>query len=98
MRWHDDMRGEAAMNVIARHFLVRADRPLAAPARIAVAARDDRGNNNCMVGVIESIRAGIDDMTADLVPERERQFMLGAHTIVIIAKIGVADAAASDFD
>ena len=92
------MRREAALNIVARHFLVRADRPLAAAASIAVAARDDRRNNNCVVSVIESVRAGIDNMTADLVPERERQFVLGAYTIVIIAEIGVADAAASDFD
>jgi hypothetical protein len=50
-----------------------------------------------VVGVIESIRAGIDDMTADLVPERERQFMLGAHTIVIITR-SVWQTAAGDFD
>ena len=97
-RRHDDMRGEAAMNIVARHLLVRADRRLAAQAGIALAARDDRRNNNRPVGVPKSIRAGVDDMATDLMPERERQFMLGAHAIVIIAKIGMADPAAGDFD
>ena len=92
------MRREAALNVVARHFLVRADRALAAAASIAVAARDDRRNNNRVISIVESICAGIDNMTADLVPERKRQCMLGAYTIIILAKVRVADAAASDFD
>ena len=31
-------------------------------------------------------------------PKRQRQFMLGTHTIVIVAKIGMADPASGDFD
>ena len=98
VRRHDDVRGKAALNIVARHLLVRADRRLAALAGVAVAARDHRRNNNRAVGEPERIRAGVDDVAADLVPERQRQFVLGAHAVVIIAKIGVADAAAGDFD
>ena len=97
-RRHDDVRGEAALNIVARHLLVRADRRLAALAGVAVAARDHRRNDHRAVGVPERIRAGVDDVAADLVPERQRQFVLGAHAVVIIAEIGVADAAAGDFD
>ena len=97
-RRHGDMGGEAAMNIVARHLLVRADRRLAAEASIASAARDHRRNNDRPVGVPKSIRAGVDDMAADLMPERQRQLMLGAHTVIVVAKVGMADPAAGDFD
>ena len=97
-RWHDDVGGEAALNVVARHLLVRADRRLAALAGVALAARDHCGNDDRAVGEPECIGAGIDDVAADLMPERQRQFVLGAHAVVIVAKIGVADATAGDFD
>ena len=42
--------------------------------------------------------AGCDDPAGDLVPERERQRMVGAHTVVVVAEVGVADAATGDRD
>ena len=97
-RRNDNMGGKAAMDVIAGHLLVRADGRLAAPACVAMTARDHRRHDDRPVDPPHSVRPGIDDMAADLMPERQRQLMLGAHAIVVVAKIGVADAAACDFD
>ena len=97
-RRDDDVGGEAAVNVVARHFLVRADGRLAAQAGVAAAARDDGGDDHRAVGVPKHVRAGFDDVTADFVAEAERQLVLGAHAVVVVAEVGVADAAAGDFD
>ena len=98
VRGHDDMGGEAAVDVVARHFLVRADRCLAAQASVAVAARDDCRDDDGSVRIPKFVRAGFDDVATDLMPERQRQFMLGAHAVVVVAKIGMADPAPGDFD
>src|SRR3974390_2478622 len=92
------MRGEAAVNIIAWHFLVRTNCSLATSADIAVAARNNRRNNNCPVGVVEGVGTSIDDTTANLVPKRQRQLMFGANAIVIIAEIGVTHPTASNFN
>ena len=97
-RRHDDVRGKAALNIVARHLLVRADRRLASLAGVALTARDHRRNDNRAVGEPERIRASVDDMAANFMAKRQRQFMLGADAVVIIAKIGVANPAAGDFD
>src|SRR5512139_2186370 len=97
-RRHGNMSGEAAMNIVARHLLVWADCRLAAEAGIASTAWDYRRNNNRTVGVPDFIFAGLDDVATDLMTERQRQFMLGTHTIVVVAKISVADPASGDFD
>ena len=86
------------MNIVAGHFLVGADGRLAALAGIALAARNHRRNDDRAIGAPQSIRAGVDDVAADLVSERQRQLVLGADAVVIIAEIGVADPAAGDFD
>ena len=44
------------------------------------------------------ITAAIDHTSADLVTKRERQIVLGADTVIVIAEVGVADAAAGDLD
>ena len=41
---------------------------------------------------------GRDDAPADLVAERERQWTVGPHAVVVVAEIGVAHAAAGDRD
>ena len=97
-RRHDDVRGKAALNIVARHLLVRADGRLAALAGVALTARDYRRNDNRAVGEPERIGAGIDDVAANLMAERQRQFVLGADAVVIVAEIGMADPAAGDFD
>src|SRR6185369_9553694 len=95
-RRHDDVGGEAAVNIVARHLLMRADGGLAAQAGVAAAAGDNRRHNHRAVGVPEFVGAGLDDMAADLVAEAERQLVLGAHAVVVVAEVGVADAATSD--
>ena len=42
--------------------------------------------------------AGRDDAAADLVAERQRQRVVGPHAVVVVAEVGVADAAAGDGD
>jgi hypothetical protein len=44
------------------------------------------------------VRPGIDDVSADLMPERQRQIVLGTHPVVEIAEIGMTDAASCDLD
>jgi len=97
-RRHSDMCREAAMNIVAGHFLVWADRRLTAEAGITSTARDHRRNNNRMVDVPKFIFAGVDDVATDLMPERQRQFMFGTHTIVIVAEVSVANSTPGDFD
>ncbi len=95
---HDDVRREAALDVVARHLLLAADRREAALAQIALAARQHGGNDHGLAHPAFGAGAGRDHVAADLVAERERQRMVGAHAVVEVAEIGVADAAAGDGD
>ena len=70
----------------------------APPASVAFAAGQNGGNDH---GAAEpGLRAGArgDDAAGDFVAERQRQRMVGAHAVVEIAEIGVADAASGDCD
>ena len=62
-----------------------------------MAARDDRRDDHGAIGVRTHIRAGANDAAANLMPKRQRQRVLGAHTIVIVTQIGVADPTTGDF-
>src|SRR6516225_5065630 len=92
------MRGKTTMDIVARHFLVGTDRSFAAPTRIAMPARDHGRHDDRTVDPPHGVGAGINDVAADLVSERQWQLMVGAHAIVIVAEIGMADAAARDLN
>ncbi len=95
---HDDMGGEPALDVIAGHLLAAADRGAAALARAALAAGNDRRNDDLPADPRGCAVAGRHHRAADLVPERERQRLVGAHAVVEVAEVGVADAAAGHRD
>ena len=81
-----------------RHLLMGADGRLAAPAGVALAARYHRGHDHRPVDPPQCIRAGVDDVAADLVAQRERKLVLGAHTVIVVAEVGMADPAAGNLD
>ena len=95
---HDDVRGEAAVDVVARHLLRAADRRKTALAEVAFAARQHGRDDHRLADPALGAGAGRDDAAADLVAERERQRMVGPHAVVVVAEVGVADAAAGDRD
>jgi hypothetical protein len=86
------------LNVVAGHFLVAADGAAAALAQVAFAAGNDGGHDYRLAEPTLGAAAGGDDAAADLVAERKRQNVIGAHAVVKIAEVGVADAAAGDLD
>src|SRR5215472_17678454 len=97
-RRHDNMSRKAAVNIVARHFLVRTNCGLAAAASIALAAGYDRGHDDRATDPLFYVCAAIDHTPADLVTKRERQIVLGADAVVVIAEVGMADAAAGNLD
>src|SRR5579863_563622 len=92
------MRRESAMDIVARHFLIGANGRFAAATGVAGTAGNHGGDDDGAVLPPDSIRSGIDDMTADLVSEGQRQFMFGADPVVVVTEIGVANAASGNFD
>jgi hypothetical protein len=88
--------GEAALDVISRHLLLRADRAQATPAQIAFTARQHGRHDDRLVEPVLRAGAGGRDGAADLVAECERQGVFGAHAIVEVAQVGVANTAAGD--
>ena len=95
---HHDVRGEAALDVVARHLLGAADRGQAAPAQVTFAARQHGRHDHRLAEPALGTGAGGDHMAADLVPQRQRQRRIGAHAVVVVAQVGVTDAAAGDPD
>jgi len=87
---------EAALDIVARHLLAAADDAQAALAQIALAAGQHRRHDHRDAHPVLGTGAGSDDAAADLVAERERQRLVGAHAVVVVAEIGVADAATGD--
>ncbi|MCZ7565415.1 MAG: hypothetical protein M5U08_17860 [Burkholderiales bacterium] len=95
---HDDVGCESTVDVVAGHLLVAADVRAAALAGPALAAGNHRRDEDGLPDPALGAGAGRTHPPAHLVPERERQCMVGAHAVVIVAEISVADAAAGDFD
>ncbi len=79
-------------------FCAAADGRAAALAQIAFAAGEHGRHDHRLAEPALGARAGGDDAAADLVAERQRQRMVGAHAVVEVAEVGVADAAAGDRD
>ena len=52
----------------------------------------------CEALPIHASAYGHDDMAADFVTKAKRQRVIGAHAVIVIAEVGVADAASGDFD
>ena len=95
---HHDVGREAAVNVVAGHLLLAADRGKTAAAEIAFATRQHRRHDDGLAEPLRRVRSGGDDAAADLVAERQRRREIGAHAVVEVAEVGVADAAAGDLD
>src|SRR5262245_49231200 len=92
------MGGEATVDVVARHLLVRTNGRLGAATRIAAAARDHRRDDDRSVGPINRVAAGLHYAAADFMAERQGQRVVGANAIVVVAEIRMTDAAAGDLD
>ena len=95
-RRHYDVRGEAALDVVAGEDLVRADRAVTVQAGGALAARDDRRHDDVAPQPLCGAIAGRDHGAADLVAEGQRVRVPGWHPVVVEAEVGVTDAAAGD--
>ena len=93
-RRHHDVAGKAALDVVAGHLLLRADGGQTAPAQIAFAAGQHRRHDHRLVGPGLGTGATGHHPAADLVAQRQRQRVLGAHAVVVVAQVGVAHAAA----
>ena len=85
------------MQVVAGEDLVRADRPSSVPARGTVAAGDDCRDDNVSPHPLLGTVTGRDHRTRDLVAEHQGEWVPGRHSVVEVAQIRVADAAARDF-
>ena len=92
------MARESALDVVARHFLAAADGRSAALAQVALPAGYDGGDDHRLAAPALGAAAGRDYAAADLVAQREGQGVIGAHAVVEITQIGVADTAAHDLD
>ena len=68
----------------------------AAPAQVAFAAGQHGRHDHRLAEPALGTGAGGDYMAADLVAQRQRQRRIGAHAVVVVAQVGVADAAAGD--
>ena len=98
LRRNDDVGGEAAVDIVARHLLRAADGAVAGEAEVAFAAGDDRRNQHRLADPLAGPLARRDHAAADLVSQRERSGVVEADAAVIETKVGVADAAAGDLD
>ncbi len=92
------MRREAAVDVVAGHLLVAADRREAPRAQLAFAAGQHGGHDDRLAEPRLPAGSGERDAPAHLVAERERQRPVRAHAVVEIPEVGVTDAAAGDRD
>ena len=97
-RRHHDVGGEAALDVVARHDLGATDRAVSRGAELAGAAGHHRRHDHRAADPLSRRAARTHHPAADLVTERERQRLVGAHAVVVVAEVGVADAAAGDLD
>jgi hypothetical protein len=95
---HHDVGAEAALDVVARHLLRAADGAQAAPAQVAFAAGQHCRHDDRLAGPGLGAVARGDDDTADLMAQRQRQRLVGAHAVVVVAQVGVAHATAGDLD
>jgi hypothetical protein len=95
---HHDVRGEAALDVVAGHFLRAADGGEAAAAQVAFAAGQHRRDNHGLAQPALGALARTDDAAADFVTERQRQRLVGAHAVVQVPEVGVAHSATRDGD
>lgn len=92
------MRGEAAVDVVAREDLFRADLPASRPAGRARTAWEHGGHHGGLSQPALCGGARLHDDAADLVAEREREGMAGGDAVVEEAQVGVADAAPGHLD
>ncbi len=97
-RRHHDVRGETALDVVAGHLLPAANGAEAALAQIALATGQHCGNDHRASDPGLGTGAGGAHAPAHLMAERERQRMVGAHAVVVVAKVRMAHAAACDFN
>jgi hypothetical protein len=93
---HDDVGGEAAVDVRAGEDLLAADRGAAGAAQRAGAAGDDRRHHHLAPDERGVRRPGVLDDAGDLVPEHQRERLARPDAVVEEAEVGVADAAAGD--
>ncbi len=97
-RRHDDVAGEAALDVVARHLLMTADGAAAAPAEIALAAGQHRRHDDALAAPGFGASARRDHPAAHLMTEREGQRVVEADAVIVVAEIGVADTAPRHLD
>ena len=93
-----DVRGEAALDVVARHFLLAADCAEPALAKVALATRQHGGHDCGLAFPALGTRTCVDHTAADFVSQRQRQGVVGPNAVVEITEVGVTDAATGDVD
>ena len=93
---HHDMRRKTTLNVVAGHFLCAADRLQSALAQITFTAGQHGRNDHRFAEPGLGASAGCHHVTADLVPQGQGRCDVGSYAIVVIAQIGVTDAAAGN--
>src|SRR5208282_190439 len=93
-----NMGGESSVTVIAGHELMAADGWTSRQAGGARAAGNHGGNDDGAIKPGRSLVAGGDNTPADFMAEHERQSFPRRNAIHGKADIGMADAAARDFD
>ena len=92
----DDIGGEPAVRVVARHDLVLARVVMTGAAQLAGVARDHRRDDDVAADQMRMGRSRVDDRAGDLVAEDEGQGVARADLAGVEADVGVADAATGD--
>jgi hypothetical protein len=97
-RRHDDVCGETAVDVVARHRLVRAGERPAMVAEVASAARHHRRYEHLLAHGHVGGSSDVFDDPGDFVPEDQRQLVPGPNGPGPEADVRVTQSAAGDAD
>ncbi len=87
------MTGKTSLDIVARHFLASANGPFPAQAEITLTTRYHSRNDYRLAQPVIRAGTGSNHASAYFVPQRQRQFRVGSHAVVVEAEVGVANAA-----
>jgi hypothetical protein len=94
--WYNNVAGEAAVDVIAWHFLLAANRAAPFSTKITFAAGQHGRNDDRLANQRLKIQTRVFDDAADFVAERERRRFDRPNSFVEESQIGVTDATTGD--